>query len=111
MASDGPQRVFDLAAFEQRTGGDADLRREIIEMFLEDCPVRMAAIRAAVERGAPSMLMSTAHSLKGACGYLSAIAAREESSQLEEIGRQGRMAEAAGVLARLDAAVADLIPE
>ena len=111
MAIDGPRVVFDLVAFARQTGGDADLRREIIEMFLEDCPVRVAAIREAIEQGDPVRLVSTAHSLKGACSYLAAAAAREECSQLEELGGLGKMAEAAAALARLDAAVAELIPE
>jgi HPt (histidine-containing phosphotransfer) domain-containing protein len=108
-----PRAVFDLAAFERQTGGDADLRDDIIGMFLEDCPVRVAAVRAAVEQRDAAALVSAAHSLKGACGYLSAVAAREQAAHLEQIGRQGRMAEAEAdaALARLDAAVAALLPE
>jgi HPt (histidine-containing phosphotransfer) domain-containing protein len=113
MAGESRRPVFDVAAFERQTGGDADLRREIIEMFLDDCPVRLAAVRAAVERRDALALMSAAHSLKGACGYLSAVAAREHAAHLEQIGREGRMEEAEvdAALARLDAAVAELIPE
>jgi HPt (histidine-containing phosphotransfer) domain-containing protein len=88
------------------------LRHEIIGMFLEDCPVRVEAVRAAVERRDAPSLASAAHSLKGACGYLSAMAAREHAAHLEQIGRAGRMeeAEVAAALARLDAAVAELLP-
>ena len=111
MASDGARRVFDVVAFERQTGGDAHLRQEIIQMFLEDCPVRLAAIRAAVQQCDAQALASTAHSLKGACGYLSAVATREAASHLEQIGRLGRMEEADAALARLDAAAAELIPE
>jgi HPt (histidine-containing phosphotransfer) domain-containing protein len=105
--------VFDVAAFERQTGGDTDLRHEIIGMFLEDCPLRVAAVHAAVEQRDAAALVSAAHSLKGACGYLSAVAAREQAAHLEEIGRLGCMdeAEADAALARLDAAVAELIPE
>jgi len=111
MAGERAHPVFDAAAFERQTGGDANLRREIIQMFLEDCPVRVSAIRAAVEQRDAAALVASAHSLKGACGYLSAVATREEAAHLEQIGRQGRVDEAPGALARLDAAVADLMAE
>jgi len=75
MPGDSAGQVFDVAAFERQTGGDADFRHDIIGMFLEDCPVRVAAVRAAVERRDAAALVSAAHSLKGACGYLSAVAA------------------------------------
>jgi HPt (histidine-containing phosphotransfer) domain-containing protein len=109
--AEGVRPIFDAAAFERQTAGDADLRHEIIQMFLEDCPGRVAAVRAAVERRDASALVVAAHSLKGACGYLSAIAAREEAAHLEQLGRQGRIDEADSVLPRLDAAVDALIPE
>jgi len=111
MPDERVRPVFDAAAFERQTGGDANLRQEIIQMFLEDCPVRVAAVRAAVEQRDAPALVAAAHSLKGACGYLSAVAAREEAAHLEQLGRQGRVDEAADRLARLDAAVAQLIPE
>jgi|SRR5580765_5813471 len=111
MAGDAVRPVFDLAAFTRQTGGDAHLRHEIIQMFLEDCPARVAAIRSAVEQRDGLALAAAAHSLKGACGYLSAVAAREEASLLEQIGRQSRMDEADAAFARLDAAVDALIAE
>jgi HPt (histidine-containing phosphotransfer) domain-containing protein len=115
MSGEPARPVFDAAAFERQTGGDANLRREIIGMFLEDCPVRVAAVRAAVERRDAPALVSAAHSLKGICGYLSAVVAREQAAELEQIGRLGRLGEeedeAAAALGRLEAAVADLIPE
>ena len=111
MAGEGGTPVFDAAAFERQTGGDVRLRHEIVRMFLEDCPGRLSAVRAAVEQRDAQALTTTAHSLKGACAYLSAVAAREHAAHLEQLGRQGRMEEAAAELARLDAAVAALMPE
>ena len=65
MADAGAFPVFDAAAFERQTGGDTDLRHEIIGMFLEDCPVRVAAVHAAVEQGDAPALASAAHMLHG----------------------------------------------
>jgi HPt (histidine-containing phosphotransfer) domain-containing protein len=60
--------VFDRAAFAQQTGGDASLCAEIIQMFLEDCPVRVEEIRAAIDRRDAAALVSSAHALKGIGG-------------------------------------------
>jgi len=111
MAGDGARPVVDLAALDRQTGGDQDLRRDVIDMFLEDCPGRVAAIRSAIDQSDAPALMAAAHSLKGACGYLSGVIARDAAAELEEMGRDGRVQDAAAALDRLDAAVADLIPE
>jgi len=58
MADEPAVPVFDVAAFERRTGGDAALRHEVVGMFLEDCPARLAAVHAAVEqRNAPALVV------------------------------------------------------
>ncbi len=103
--------VFDAAAFERQTGGDAALRAEIISMFLEDCPARVSDIRAAVERGDAAALVSCAHGLKGSAAYLSASIVRARAADLERAGREGNLAGAPALLAQLDAAVAELLPE
>jgi HPt (histidine-containing phosphotransfer) domain-containing protein len=105
------RKVFDLAALDRQTGGDRTLGLEIVQMFLEDHEMRLAAIRAAVERGDAQGVTTTAHTLKGAAAYLSAAFVVESASRLETIGREGRVADAAAELERLDGAVAQLIPE
>ena len=101
--------VFDLAAFERQTGGDAELRAEIIQMFLEDCPARVEEIRAAVVGGSAPALVSSAHALKGSAAYLSASIVRGCAADLERAGREGQLSDTSSLLAALDAAVADLI--
>jgi two-component system sensor histidine kinase/response regulator len=103
--------VFDRAAFARQTGGDAALRDEIIQMFLEDCPVRVEEIRNAVTAGDTAALMASAHALKGAAAYLSAEALRTCAADLERAGRERRLDAAPPLLAALDAAVAELLPE
>ena len=108
--SDDTRPVFDLAALDQQTGGDRDLRVQVVRMFLEDCPSRVEAIRAAVAGRDAARLRAAAHALKGAAAYLSAAFVVDAASQLESIGREGRLAEAEAALGRLDAAVAQLLP-
>jgi HPt (histidine-containing phosphotransfer) domain-containing protein len=106
---DAARAVFDPAAFEQQTGGDADLHAEIIQMFLEDCPMRVEEIRAAVVGGNAAALVSSAHALKGSAAYLSASIVRGRAGDLERLGREGNLADAKAMLEQLDAAVAALL--
>jgi HPt (histidine-containing phosphotransfer) domain-containing protein len=105
------REIFDLAAFERQTGGNASLLAEIIQMFLEDCPVRVEEIRAAVASGDAAALVSSAHALKGSAAYLSASIVRGRAADLEYLGRDRNLADAPALLAQLDAAVAALIAE
>ena len=110
-AQDERRAVFDPAAFERQTGGDAALRAEIIQMFLEDCPVRVQEIHAAVDSRDAAALVSAAHALKGSAGYLCASIVRARAADLERAGRERNLDAAPALVADLDAAVAQLLPE
>jgi HPt (histidine-containing phosphotransfer) domain-containing protein len=103
--------VFDAAAFERRTCGDRTLALEILNMFLGDCPMRVAAIRAAVEQGNGQSIRTAAHILKGSASYLSAMFVVDAAARLELIGREESLAEAAAALDQLEGAVAQVMPE
>ena len=103
--------IFDLAAFERQTGGDAALRSEIIQMFIEDCPIRVGEIRAALTEDDAAALVSSAHALKGSAAYLSASIVRGCAADLERLGRERDLTAARALLAQLEAAVAELLPE
>jgi HPt (histidine-containing phosphotransfer) domain-containing protein len=106
-----PRAIFDPAAFERQTGGDASLRTEIIQMFLEDCPGRVADVRAAIDAGNAAALVSSAHALKGSAAYLCASIVRARAADLERLGRENNLTGAKAAIALLDAAVAQLLPE
>jgi len=84
---------------------------DVVRMFLEDCPVRVEAIRAAIADADAARIRATAHTLKGAAAYLAAGFVVDAAASLEMMGLEGRVAEAAAGIERLDAAVAQLIPE
>jgi len=106
---DRARAIFDPEAFARQTGGDAELRAEIIGMFLEDCPLRVGEIRAAIASGDAAALVSSAHALKGSASYLSASIVRGCVADLEHLGREGSLADAPALLDQLDAAVAELL--
>ncbi len=103
--------VIDRAAVFERFEGDIELLREIAELFLEMCPVRLQAIRDALARGDSKALQFAAHSLKGAVSNFAAEAARAAALRLELIGRAGDLAEANEAFDELDEAVARLCGE
>ena len=113
MTPDGAaaRAVFDPEGFQRQTGGDADLRAEIVQMFLEDCPARVEEIRAAVASGDAPALVSAAHALKGSAAYLCASIVRGRAADLERLARERRMDDAPALLEHLDAAVAALLTE
>jgi signal transduction histidine kinase/DNA-binding response OmpR family regulator len=85
---------FDGQALLNRLSGDAALMTEVIGIFIEDCPARLAAIEDAVNRRHPEDLRKAAHALKGAAGSLSAGGVSRAAAALERIGAESRMDEA-----------------
>jgi two-component system sensor histidine kinase/response regulator len=64
---------------------------EIVRVFLDDCPVRLAAIKAAVDKRDPELIRTTAHALKGAAANLSAQGLFEAAATLERLGLERRL--------------------
>jgi HPt (histidine-containing phosphotransfer) domain-containing protein len=93
---------FDLSTLLRRVGGDRELLREVVGLFLDSAPDLMGAVREAVESGTAPALERAAHSLKGSAANLGAESVREASFALEQIGRENRLAAALPALARLE---------
>jgi two-component system sensor histidine kinase/response regulator len=69
--------------------GSHELVAEVSEMFLVDCPARLAQIRAAVAARDPDAIRIPAHALKGAAGDLSATRVAECAGALELMAADG----------------------
>ena len=87
----GPPAVFDRAELLERVGGDPVLLDQVVALFIEDCPCRLAEIGAAVESGAAEAIRTSAHTLKGAAGTIAAPALFEASRRLERLGAEHRL--------------------
>jgi two-component system sensor histidine kinase/response regulator len=83
--------TFDESALLERVASDAELMSDVIQLFLDDCPARLAAINDAVTRRHPGDLRAAAHALKGAAGNLSATGLFHAADALERIGAESRM--------------------
>ncbi|MEP6914205.1 MAG: response regulator, partial [Acidobacteriota bacterium] len=87
--------TFNETTLMDRLGGDTELLHDVIRLFLDDCPPRVAAIKAAVDQGDGVLLRNTAHALKGAAANLSASALFEAAQTLERLGAENRLEPAA----------------
>ena len=64
--------VFDRDAALERMDGDVELLKELVGLFLDECPQRMAEIREALTRRDATKLRQAAHTLKGSVGNFGA---------------------------------------
>ena len=85
----------------ERLGGDRQLLVDVVRVFLDDCPARLAAIKAAVDSGDSEQIQATAHALKGAAANLSASGLFEAARTLERLGAEGRLEPADAAWRRL----------
>jgi CheY-like chemotaxis protein/HPt (histidine-containing phosphotransfer) domain-containing protein len=90
-----PQPVaFDPEPLLQRIGGDEELLRELVEMFLSEGPPLLEKIRAAIEVKDAEVVERAAHLLKGsACNFAAAEVVRA-AQRLENLARTGELFEA-----------------
>ncbi|MCS7025574.1 MAG: Hpt domain-containing protein [Bryobacteraceae bacterium] len=103
--------VLDRSLALERVGGDEDLLREMAQLFLEEYPAQISAIRNAVSQRDAKAIERTAHSLKGSVGNFAASTAYQSALALEIVGRTGKLEEAEQTLKALETALADLLPE
>ena len=104
------QEVLDESALLSRFEGEADLLRDVVSLFMDDCPKLMDGIRGAVERSDAHGLERAAHKLKGTVANFSARASYDAALRLEVMGREGHLDEAREALTALDAALEELGP-
>ncbi|MEO8045794.1 MAG: Hpt domain-containing protein [Nitrospirota bacterium] len=100
--------VIDLPEALNRADGDWALFLTLAGLFLQESPKEAAAARAALERQDCAGLAAAAHKLKGSVMEMCAPRLFECAKRLEELGRQGKFAEASPVCADVEARLADV---
>ena len=93
--------IFDPQTALDRTDGDQELLREILELFRGQADLLRPQITAALARRDGLALERAAHSLKGAAGNISAEQVRAICLRLEQAGRDKDWAEASAAGAEL----------
>ena len=104
-------RQLDESLALSRVGGDVELLKEVIELFLDDYPSTFEKIKNAVDASDSSALEHHAHSLKGSVSTFGAGPAFEAAFELEKQGRAGDLTGAHDGLLRLEQALEALRPE
>jgi HPt (histidine-containing phosphotransfer) domain-containing protein len=94
-----------------RLGGDEELARQLVTLFIEECPRMMAQVRESVEQGTPDLVRRAAHAFKGSVSNFLPDGPTATAFALENIGRDGRISEAPAVLARLEQEVDSLLTQ
>lgn len=89
-----------------RIGGDEALLRELAGLYVEDEQRLLEEAATAIRDGNAELLRRSAHTVKGAVSNFSAPAAWSAAEALEFAGRDGRLAEAPGLLDALRAELA-----
>ncbi len=103
--------VLDLNKALTHLGGDRTLLVESAQLFLEDTPRLMTAVREAVTRRGARDIEKCAHRVKGSLLVMAAGPAADAALELELLGRQGKLTGTAGVLALLEQEIERLMPE
>ena len=100
-AAPSAEAAFDPDALLQRLCGDEELMSDVIRVFLEDCPARVASIKDAIVRQHAVDLRAEAHALKGIAANLSASGLFDAANALERIGAESRLTAADGAWRQL----------
>ncbi|HEX9082658.1 MAG TPA: Hpt domain-containing protein [Holophagaceae bacterium] len=86
--------VFDPAQLQSllELGAEAELIQELIGLYEADAPAHLEALAAGLAQGDPARVMAEAHHLKGSLSNLGLVRFADLARQVEEAGREGRLA-------------------
>jgi signal transduction histidine kinase/CheY-like chemotaxis protein len=92
-----PTELAGRPAFIAGLGGDVALARKLVDLFIEQCPKLLQAIREAIDEGDAERLRRSAHTLKGTISNFPAGPARGVAARMEIIGIDGDLGSAQDV--------------
>jgi len=94
--------AVDLARALHWVGGDRRLLRELVGVFVEEAPGRLAELRRGAAARDAATVERVAHSLKGSAGLLGAASLGAASAELEERALAKRVDGVADLVARVE---------
>lgn len=94
-----------------RLGGDEELARQLVALFIDECPRMIAEVRGSVEQGTPDLIRRAAHAFKGSVSNFMTDGPTKTAFALETIGREGHVGDAPAILARLEREVESLVAQ
>jgi PAS domain S-box-containing protein len=82
--------VYDRTGFLERLMGDEETAKVVLDIFLEDIPKQLDAVKAAMDACDPAALALAAHSIKGAAANIGGEALREAAAEIEQACKAGK---------------------
>ena len=107
----GHGEAWTATALLARVGGDEEIARELVQLFVNECPRMLEAVRTSVASQSPIEIRRSAHLLKGSVSNFTETGAATAALELELIGREERLQDAPGALARLERELEALLPQ
>ena len=107
---DRDSEVFDQTALMHLVGGDRDLLKEIVGLFLETAPSLLQGIRDAAGRGDSSGLTTAVHALRGAARNFYAPRIEQATLVLEQMGQSRDLQNALAACVALETELDKLRP-
>jgi len=93
----------DLAVALETVGGDSELLREAVGIFLEqDYPGHLEKLKEGLARQDAPTVKAAAHGIKGALASFGGLPARDAALQIETLARQGNLQDAPGAAEKLE---------
>ncbi len=101
--------ILDLNEFLERVQDDKELLLELFDIFIADYKEKSQLLQTAIDTNNYEQIKNIAHSLKGSSGNISAKLLRASCLKLEEIGKNGDLAQAKEYLIQMDKHFQDLL--
>jgi HPt (histidine-containing phosphotransfer) domain-containing protein len=111
VSAERQQEAWTATALLARVGGDEEIARELVRLFINECPRMLEAIRTSVASQSPVEIRRSAHLLKGSVCNFTETGAATAALELEVIGREERVDDAPAALARLEQELEALLPQ
>jgi signal transduction histidine kinase/DNA-binding response OmpR family regulator len=99
--------IFDRGGLAERLGYDEELLTEVLHIFIEDVPNRMASLEESLTMKDPQSIRFHAHGLRGACANIGALSLKEDAGQIELAGEKADLDRAKSIFGALREGFAD----
>jgi two-component system sensor histidine kinase/response regulator len=103
--------LFDRSAMLDSVGGNLELLRDVVGVFLKNCPDLVSRIRSAVAEGDCDGLRVAAHTLRGSASNFLTASAIQAVTRLEQLAREPQMQSAKVWVLKLEEEIERLEPE
>jgi len=94
-----------------RLAGDEELARQLVDIYIDECPRMIGTLRDAVAEGSPDAIRRAAHALKGSTLNFIEGGPAATAFELETMGREARLDDVQPVFARLEQEAATLLDQ